>query len=523
MMPDGSLVAWETPDGTPLSLAAAAPEIPWTDLSYSLVPNGGNLDYIADASYFAANDRVGIPKEGWIDTLYLGGFFAGYYAPEGQDPDADLPGWRQRLTQGDGGFDGDPEVLEIVDEISSHHSSYGIDDSVEPAPLMISSGWTDDLFPVNEATRFYNRLKLNHPGASISMNFADFGHPRGQNKGASTAPIAAAENAWFAHFVRGDGAAPPEQVQALTQTCPGAAAPGGPFTAPTYRELAPGEIRFESAAAQQIATDGTEHGFTFGSTQGLGGSFSTACVTSDATDTEETANYRLDPAPAGGYTLMGSPTVKARFALAGADSQVAARLFDVAPDGQQTLVARGLWRPEVTGTDRVRQVFQLNPNGYTFAEGHVPKLELMPHDRPYGLQSDQGKVSVDRLGLTLPVREAPGALGGLVQEPAPKPLPWAAGRKVRLAPDYDDGDPRTFISKGPKGATKKRNVTFDWEWSDVGSTLECSLDGAAFATCVGPLEVTGLDPGRHTFKVRAVDPQANVDSTPATRKFTVTR
>ena len=521
MLPDGSYVDWESPDGAPLSLAAAAPEIPWTDLSYSLVPNGGNLDYISDASYFAANDRVGVPKEGWVDTLYLGGFLAGFYAPDGTDPDADLPGWRQRLLFEAGGLDDDPEVADIVDEISTHHSSYGIDDSTAPAPLMISSGWTDDLFPANEALRYYNRLKAHHPTSPIALNFADFGHPRGQNKPAATGAIATAENAWFAHYVRGDGAAPPQQVQAFTQTCPNAAAPGGPFTAPTPRELAPGEIRFESDGVENIATTGTEHGLTFGSTQSVGGSFATACVTTAATDTEATANYRLDPAPAGGYTLMGSPTVRARFALAGQDSQLAARLLDVGIDGQQTLVARGLWRPEVTGKERVRQVFQLNPNGYHFAEGHIAKLEIAPSDRPFGLETPQGKASIDHLRLTLPVLQTPGSLGGLVQEQGPKPLPWAEGRDVRLAPDYDDGPPRTFITKGPGKKTNKRNVTFDWEWSDIGSTLECSLDGADFSACVGPLPVTGLSKGKHTFQVRAVDPEHLVDPSPATRKFTV--
>ena len=83
---------------------------------------------------------------------------------------------------------------------------------------------------------------------------------------------------------------------------------------------------------------------------------------------------------------MGSPTVRAVASRSQGGLQIAARLFDVDPDGQQTLVARGLWRPMVTGEDRVRQVFQLNPNGYHFDEGHVVKLELAPHDEPYGAQ-----------------------------------------------------------------------------------------------------------------------------------------
>jgi len=48
---DGSLVPWQSPDGTPIALAAAAPEIPWSDLAYSLVPNGSTLDYAVDSTY----------------------------------------------------------------------------------------------------------------------------------------------------------------------------------------------------------------------------------------------------------------------------------------------------------------------------------------------------------------------------------------------------------------------------------------------------------------------------------------
>jgi large repetitive protein len=74
---------------------------------------------------------------------------------------------------------------------------------------------------------------------------------------------------------------------------------------------------------------------------------------------------------------------------------------------------------------------------------------------------------------------------------------------------------------GPSGITGKRDVTFDWQWSDAGSTLRCRLDGAQWKTCVGPLRLENLDPGAHVFRVRAVDPQSNVDPTPATRRFRI--
>src|SRR4051794_11235477 len=39
MSPSGALVPWTSPAGKPMGIAAAAPEIPWTDLSNSLMPH----------------------------------------------------------------------------------------------------------------------------------------------------------------------------------------------------------------------------------------------------------------------------------------------------------------------------------------------------------------------------------------------------------------------------------------------------------------------------------------------------
>src|SRR5690606_28371908 len=118
--------------------------IPWTDLSYSLVPNGSNIDYIQDASYFG---RFGVMKQSYVDGLYLSGITApGYYSPAGTQPSADLIGWKKFMDDGEP-YDGSPQAQQMLDEIQKHHSSYYIDSSQPPAPLLISSGFTDDLFP----------------------------------------------------------------------------------------------------------------------------------------------------------------------------------------------------------------------------------------------------------------------------------------------------------------------------------------------------------------------------------------
>ena len=59
MLPDDSLVPWSSDGGRAMQIAAAQPDIPWTDMAYSLMPNGHTLDYVADAPYFQRN-RVGV-------------------------------------------------------------------------------------------------------------------------------------------------------------------------------------------------------------------------------------------------------------------------------------------------------------------------------------------------------------------------------------------------------------------------------------------------------------------------------
>src|SRR5205814_899927 len=99
----------------------------------------------------------------------------------------------------------------------------------------------------------------------------------------------------------------------------------------------------------------------------------------------------------------------------------AGRLLDVGPDGKETLVARGIYRPD-TGTTAKWQVWQLHPNGWHFAAGHVAKLELLQNDAPYGRFSNfEVPVLVEGLELRLPVAEKPGV--GVSVAPAPRIVP----------------------------------------------------------------------------------------------------
>jgi hypothetical protein len=371
-------------------------------------------------------------KQSYFNTLYGAGLNApGFYAPIGTDPTADLIGWRARIQAGE---PYGAETQTFLDEMSQRHSSYGIDHSVPPAPMLMESGFTDDLFPANEMIRFYNRTRTQYPDADVALFLGDIGHLRAQNKSDVKAALTAAENAWMDHYVKGVGAEPAQGVTAYTTTCPSEVPSGGPYTAPDWARIAKGEVRLDAEGAITIEpTAGSESIAVAFNPFGGGG----ACAQAPGADQSGTATYRLDPAPAGGYTLMGSPTVVADITLPGENSQVAARLLDVAPDGQERLVARGLWRPATGGP--TRQVFQLFPNGWTFAEGHVPKLELLPADTNSGAPGGYGRrsnnqqpVTVSNLQLRLPVVERPGTFAGLVGASADRFIP--AG--YELAADF---------------------------------------------------------------------------------------
>ena len=165
MLPDGRLIPWHSPRGTPLRIAAAAPVIPWTDLVYAIAPNGRTLTYAVTPPGAGVNP-VGVFKASFANGIFAAAQFAtgpgqptgepfvpgrpmGYLAPAGSDPDADVANWVARADQGEP-YD-DARAHAIVDTLERYHAPYYVDSSEPPAPLLLAAGFTDDLFPVDAA------------------------------------------------------------------------------------------------------------------------------------------------------------------------------------------------------------------------------------------------------------------------------------------------------------------------------------------------------------------------------------
>ena len=86
---DGNLHPWVSDGGHPMRIAAAAPAVPWTDLAYSLEPNGRTLDYTI-AGPTDDTTPIGVEKQSFVSVLYALGSATGYYSPPAWIPSADL-------------------------------------------------------------------------------------------------------------------------------------------------------------------------------------------------------------------------------------------------------------------------------------------------------------------------------------------------------------------------------------------------------------------------------------------------
>ena len=162
--------------------------------------------------------------------------------------------------------------------------------------------------------------------------------------------------------------------------------------------------------------------------------------------------------------------------------------------------------PEVTGSAEAASTVRL----YRTAGCTGPALAGGPASRFAGQ------------GLTVHVTDnTTTLLRATATDAAGNTSPCSATRKYV----EDSIAPQTTITAGPSGSTTEPSPSFSFASSESGSSFECRFDSDPFAPCSGPgathAPSTPLSYGPHSFEVRASDRAANVDSTPASRSFTV--
>ena len=174
------------------------------------------------------------------------------------------------------------------------------------------------------------------------------------------------------------------------------AAGGGPFSAARWSKLHPHAITYGSAAGQTFTSAGGNATIAaeFDPIAGT----SDACKTVKAEEEANTANYRMTSP---GFTLLGLPTVKATITDLGPFGEIAARLWDVMPSGEQRLISRGIWRIGESEENTTSTItFQLHGNGYEFPKGDTVKLQLLGRDAPY-YRASNGTFTIEATNVTI--------------------------------------------------------------------------------------------------------------------------
>ena len=382
-MEDGSFMPWQSPAGRPLSIAAAWARWAASDLTYALQPNGRFLDFRTPRRNQGIRPG-GVMKKSYLDGLYATGTAGGFYAPQGGSFNADITTWKALSDRGEPAR---PDALAVGRELTRFHSWAGL--SGPSPPLLVQNGWTDDLFPAPEALRVYRTFRA-APGARISLQLADLGHPRGQNKARSLRITTEQGAAFFDAYLKRQGSPPAHgSVLAFTQTCPTAAREGGPFRAENWERLHPLTLTMRRARPQVVRSNGGSRAAAR-AIDPIGG---TACnkVTAGRARATALVQRRLRRP----FTLLGMPSVEASIRTRGRGGFVAARLWDV-HRGRQTLVSRGVYRLRDNQSGEI--LFQLFGNGWRFRRGHVARLELVGRD-PLFLRTSNFRFSVRVSGI----------------------------------------------------------------------------------------------------------------------------
>lgn len=435
---------WQTPSGSrTLQLAAAIPRFSWTDLQNSLVPNGRAGDQRDQGA--SHETPYGIPKESFTSTLLAGRASVGGVARyNDQYPDelhSYLDGWFGFWQQGES-YDADSPKPGLtftgaqLAEAFRNKSAYYAD--AQAVPIFAVSGWTDTPFPAGETLQMYRKLKAAKPDYPIYMAFGDIGHYAQWPK-AELRYFDDQANKFLNKFLKtslpevGSGG-PDANIFSFETKCPASEALQPEVSATDWDGMRAGDIELKAEGSRNTTSgppnmheEAATTPEVAGSTDSrLRGAFLTgikdqtgielqdinSCITQAPGTYDDQADWTWD-VPQGGFTLLGLPTVKVNYVLDGDDATIAAKLWDVAPDGTRTLVTRGMYRLSVAGGDKNGTVerpakisFQLFGNHYKLEQGHQATLELSQTDAPF-LRPDSlpSSIQFSAPKLTLPTVE----------------------------------------------------------------------------------------------------------------------
>jgi predicted acyl esterase len=314
--------------------------------------------------------------------------------------------WLTRVNQGEP-YDGDPVVEEAKKALTVDRSAYYQDGFFRALrrkrqrsiPILAAQGWTDPIFPAIEAVRMYRRLKSVRRDYPIQLYFGDFEHLTAQVKIPDMRYYHRLANTLLDHHLRGKRRWPYFDVRSAPTLC--APQEFGPVVrSPTWAGLHPDELELDLPGARTTGSPVTDPRGP-AADQVIVGLQRRGCVTTDLPESAGVATWRVPVER--DFTLVGLPRLELAYSATGPDVQLNSRLWDVAPDGVQTLVTRGAYRVVAPPAGEQRVAYKLFGNHWRFQRGHELLLEVTGDDSTFFRRDNfPSVIAIERAKLTLP-------------------------------------------------------------------------------------------------------------------------
>lgn len=403
---------WTSPSGTPVRLRTVVPIAPWTDLLYSLIPNGRERRSI---------DRPGGLKLSYVNGLYASGIRESVERPYPNYPDY-LIAWHAWMNAVEP-TEIDPVFRQIEDGLAGYRSIWWQFDfwrsaASQRVPIFQVQGFTDDLFPLPEAKRMLLALKAVDPTYPITSYFGDLGHPRASNKPGETEYVLDLIQAWLDWYLKGIGTEPAHVIHAaITRPKSEAFDPANVITVSSWEMLAADQVSrtFDGEAVLVNPVGDPMAGFMWDPLVMTGAAELEPYLStppSSPTDPLSLATYAVpvsELGDGGSVLIAGQPIVSLRASTASYRVQLNVRLFEVAADGSEQLITRGTYTLD-SGTPGVPlgevdvAIFTYG-NLWRMPADAMLRLEITNLDSPYITPSRVPSVTtISDVRLIVPVR-----------------------------------------------------------------------------------------------------------------------
>lgn len=401
---------FQSPGGATVRIRTIAPVVPWTDLLYSLMPNGRPRNSI---------DGLGSAKLSYINGLFASGIRRAADRPYPNYPDY-LVAWQNWINTVEPNG-ADPVYGQIVDGLAGGRSiwwqqSFWSTVVANRIPVFEVQGFTDDLFPLPEAARMVNALRTVDPTYPVTLYLGDIGHPRAANKVGETNYVEGLIRQWFAYYLNGKGTEPAHIVYAaITRPASESFDASNVITAPTIDALATSRVSHAFDGTAVLVNPASDP---------LAGFFWDPFVMTGA---EQLQPYTATPPeppvvdnsmavftlPAsslnGGSDLLvaGCPVVRLHASSLAARVQLDVRMYDVAADGTRQLITRGTFTADNGALPIGEQDLTIPTYGnlWRLPADHSLRIELTNLDTPYITPSRVPSVTtISNVSVEIPIR-----------------------------------------------------------------------------------------------------------------------